>query len=96
MKKIINYCTVSAIILSVFSAPSYAVDVAPRISDREIIEKLAEISGSIKKLETDIKGEIKRVETGIKGEIKRLDEGQKAILREMDHRFKLLISASRR
>ena len=48
---------------------AFAVDAAPRISDREIIEGLADIRGDIKEL---------------KAEIKRLDEGQKAIDRRLD------------
>lgn len=61
-----------AAILVFISAPAFAVDVAPRISDREIIEGLADIRGDIKEL---------------KAEIKRLDEGQKDLRSEMNSRF---------
>ncbi|OGW09541.1 MAG: hypothetical protein A2W75_02365, partial [Nitrospinae bacterium RIFCSPLOWO2_12_39_15] len=47
---------------------AFAVDAAPRISDREIIEGLVDIRGDIKEL---------------KAEIKRLDEGQNALRSEM-------------
>ncbi|MBI5186604.1 MAG: hypothetical protein HZA01_12885 [Nitrospinae bacterium] len=51
------------------SANVLAVEVAPRISDREIIEGLANIRGDIKEL---------------KAEIKRLDEGQRAIQQQIN------------
>jgi septal ring factor EnvC (AmiA/AmiB activator) len=51
------------------SANVLAVEVAPRISDREIIENLANIRGDIKEL---------------KAEIKRLDEGQIAIQQQIN------------
>src|SRR3990170_5960913 len=54
---------------------AFAVDAAPRISDREIIEGLADIRGDIKEL---------------KSEIKRLDEGQKGLRSEMNSRFDML------
>jgi chromosome segregation ATPase len=78
-------------------SPAFAVEVAPRISDREIIEGLADIRGDIKKLEAEVKGdikelraEIKRLEAEVKGdikelraEIKRLEAGQNALKSEM-------------
>ena len=60
---------VIAAILVFISIPAFAVDVAPRISDREIIEGLADIRGDIKRLE---------------GEIKRFDEGQKNLEKRVD------------
>ena len=66
---------VIAAILVFISIPAFAVDVAPRISDREIIEGLADIRGDIKEL---------------KSEIKRLDEGQKGLRSEMNSRFDML------
>ncbi|MBI3813106.1 MAG: hypothetical protein HY279_01385 [Nitrospinae bacterium] len=50
------------------SANAFAVEIAPRISDREIIEGLANIRGDVKEL---------------RAEIKRLDEGQKAIQQQI-------------
>ena len=47
----------------------FAVDIAPRISDREIIEGLANIRGDIKEL---------------RAEIKRLDEGQNTLNKRFD------------
>lgn len=66
---------VIAAILVFISVPAFAVDAAPRISDREIIEGLADIRGDIKEL---------------KSEIKRLDEGQKGLRSEMNSRFESL------
>lgn len=66
---------VIAAILVFISIPAFAVDAAPRISDREIIEGLADIRGDIKEL---------------KAEIKRLDEGQKGLRSEMNSRFESL------
>ena len=43
----------------------FAVEVAPRISDREIIEGLADIRGDIKKLEAEVKGDIKELRAEI-------------------------------
>ncbi len=48
---------------------AFAVETAPRISDREIIEGLSAIRGDVKELRT---------------EIKRLDEGQKALEKRFD------------
>ena len=76
---------------------AFAVETAPRISDREIIEGLTTIRGDVKEL----RAEIKRLDEGQKAsanelrasisgsvnelrtEIKRLDEGQKAIANEL-------------
>ncbi|MBI5186341.1 MAG: hypothetical protein HZA01_11520 [Nitrospinae bacterium] len=52
-----------------FAAPAFAVETAPRISDREIIENLSDLRGDIKELKT---------------EIKRLDEGQRAIQQQIN------------
>src|SRR3990167_4198209 len=50
----------------------YAVEVAPKISDREIIEGLANIRGDIKE---------------VKADIRRLDDGQKNLEKQVDKRF---------
>src|SRR4030066_314417 len=47
----------------------FAVETAPRISDREIIEGLSNIRGDVKEL---------------RAEIKRLDEGQKSLEKRFD------------
>ncbi len=52
--------------------PAAAVEIAPRITDREIIESLSDITSDIK---------------GLNEKVCRLEDGQKAILREMDKRF---------
>ena len=57
------------IVPMMLAASAIAVEVAPRISDREIIEGLANIRGDIKEL---------------RAEIKRLDEGQNALNKRFD------------
>jgi len=56
-------------------APAFAVEVAPRISDKEIIEKLADIRGDIKGFKAEING-IRAEMNGIRAEIKNLEEKQ--------------------
>ena len=58
----------------VFSIPvlGYAVEVSPKISDREIIEGLANIRGDIKE---------------VKADIRRLDDGQKNLEKQFEKRF---------
>ncbi|HJW86666.1 MAG TPA: hypothetical protein VJ440_08545 [Candidatus Brocadiaceae bacterium] len=81
-----------------FTYPAaFAVETAPRISDREIIEGLSTIRGDVKEL----RAEIKRLDEGqkatanelrasitssvneLRSEIKRLEEGQKASANEL-------------
>ena len=71
MKKFFILLFFSIALLSYSAA--FAVEVAPRISDREIIEGLAEIRGDIKKLEAEIKGDIKELRAEIKAVDKRFD-----------------------
>ncbi len=52
-----------------------AVEVAPHISDREIVEGLTEIRGDIKRLDAGINS----LRSEMKGDIKRLEDGQKAL-----------------
>lgn len=85
---------VIAAIFVFISVPALAVDVAPRISDREIIEGLADIRGDIKEL----RAEIKRVAEGQKNLEKRVDDlhsemnGRFNDLRsEMNSRFDMLM-----
>jgi len=56
---------VLVIFILAIACPSWAVEVAPSISDKEIIEKLGELKGDIKEL----RGEIKAVREELKGEI---------------------------
>ena len=49
---------------------SFGVEIAPRISDREIIEGLANIRGDIK----EIRADIHRLEDGLKAMNKRFDD----------------------
>lgn len=60
--------------MSIFYVPSlgYAIEVAPRISDREIIEGLANIRGDIKE---------------VKADIRRLEDGQKSLEKQFEKRF---------
>ena len=67
-------------------APAFAVEVAPRISDKEIIAGLSDIRGDIKGMKAEINGirlEIKNLEAkqdikidGIRSDIKNLEEKQ--------------------
>ena len=72
-----NKCglVLSSVLLSLLMITSsvFAVEVAPRISDREIIEGLADIRGDIKKLEAEVKGDIKELRAEIKAVDKRFD-----------------------
>ena len=69
MKKVLLITTVLWCLIAI---PAVAVEMAPRITDREIIESLSNIRGDIKRLE---------------GKVHHLEDGQKAILKEMDRRF---------
>ena len=70
-----------------FSYPAvFAVETAPRISDREIIEGLSTIRGDINELRATIRGDVNELRV----EIKRLDEGQKALEKRFDGRFDVL------
>ena len=62
------------VLLFPYSA-AFAVETAPRISDREIIEGLSNIRGDVKELRV---------------EIKRLDEGQKSLEKRFGERFDTL------
>lgn len=59
---------------------AFAVEVAPRISDKEIIEGLAEIRGDIKRLEAEMKAEI----NGVKAEIRAVDKRFDAVDKRFD------------
>ncbi len=61
------------------SIDAFAIETAPRISDREIIEGLSDIRGDIKELRAEIKG----LEAGVKGDIKRLEAGQIALQQQI-------------
>lgn len=56
------------ITLILFSTPSrvFAIEPAPRISDREIIEKLAALDAKIDKETANIRGDIKEIRADIK------------------------------
>jgi chromosome segregation ATPase len=56
-------------------APAFAVEVAPRISDKEIIAGLSDIRGDIKGMKAEING-IRLEINGIRSEIKNLEEKQ--------------------
>lgn len=73
---------ISMTVLLFYSSGAEAVEVAPRITDREIIESLAGIRGDIKRLEEgqiQLRADIKRLEEEqkqMRADIKRLEEGQ--------------------
>lgn len=88
MKKPLNLF-ISLLFLFTLHTPTFAVEVAPRISDMEIIEGLAGVRGDIKKLETDIK----RLEEGQKALDKRIDDlrsEMKSRFEAVDKRFDIL------
>ena len=69
-----------------FYSTAFAVETAPRISDREIIEGLSTIRGDVKELRASISGDVKELRV----EIKRLDEGQKSLEKRSGERFDVL------
>ena len=76
--------------LLIVTSSVFAVEVAPRISDREIIEGLADIRGDIKELRAEIKGDIKRLEEGQKAlqqQINDLKESNNKRFDDMNSRF---------
>ena len=71
---------IQLLIVPLFSySTAFAVETAPRISDREIIEGLSTIRGDVKELRASIRGDVNE----LRAEIKRLDEGQKATASEL-------------
>ncbi|MBI5410821.1 MAG: hypothetical protein HZA21_02400 [Nitrospirae bacterium] len=76
-------CLPACMALLLAASPVFAVETAPRISDREIVEGLTEIRGDIKRLEARLEGDIKRLE----GDIKRLEAGQTQLRTEMTRRI---------
>ncbi|MBI3814631.1 MAG: hypothetical protein HY279_09235 [Nitrospinae bacterium] len=58
----------------------FAVETAPRISDKEIIEKLSALDAKIDREIANVRGDIKE----LRAEIKRLDEGQKALQQQIN------------
>ena len=68
----ISVLVIITVLWCLTTIPAAAVEIAPRITDREIIESLSDITGDIK---------------GLNEKVCRLEDGQKAILREMDTRF---------
>ena len=70
--KNVSVLVIITVLWCLTTIPAAAVEIAPRITDREIIETLSDIRGDIK---------------GLNEKVCRLEDGQKAILREMDKRF---------
>lgn len=65
---------------------SLAIEVAPRISDKEIIEKLGKLEGDIKELGGELKAvrqEIETVRQELKGDIRELRGGLEAVKQEL-------------
>ena len=81
MKQIIFFILFSFIL--VLPVSILAVEVAPRISDREIIEKLATLEAGQKAL----RSEMKSGQDALRSEMK---SGQDALRSEMNHRFEAL------
>ncbi|MEK6545235.1 MAG: hypothetical protein AAB257_02405 [Nitrospinota bacterium] len=88
-KKILVMSKANLIIISIIgclfliSTNVTAIEVAPRVTDREIIEGLANIRGDIKEL----RAEIKRADEGqkaLKQQIAELKDGQKALEGRID------------
>ena len=75
----LNTTLIAVLILFCLPALSSAVDTAPRITDREIVERLTRVEERLIRVEEQLTG----LEEGFK-------EGQKAILREMDKRFEAM------
>lgn len=75
-----------AAIVVFISVPAFAVDVAPRISDREIIEGLADIRGDIKELKAEMKRLEDKIDIVDRGLNKRIDD----LRSEMNSRFESL------
>ncbi|MBI3813127.1 MAG: hypothetical protein HY279_01490 [Nitrospinae bacterium] len=61
----------------------FAVETAPRISDREIIEKLSALDAKIEKVYSDLDAKIDREIANVRGDIKEL----KAEIKAVDKRF---------
>ncbi len=79
MKK---YCLIASLLaaLTIWSGSAAAMEVAPRISDREIVERLT-------RLEEGQKAIVREMAEGRKSILREMAEGRKSILREMDKRF---------
>src|SRR3989338_2959638 len=72
------------LLMLLFTSSSFAVDVAPRISDREIIEKLSALDAKIDREIANVRGDIKKLEAKVEGDIKELRVGQVAIQQQMN------------
>ena len=73
------------------SLPVYAVDVAPRISDVEIIERLTRLEEGQKKLEDSIKTLDTNLNKRIDDVNKRIDDSNKDLNKRIDDSNKELI-----
>jgi chromosome segregation ATPase len=73
MKKVVTIMVLVGMVMS-FSSPGLAVEVAPRISDREIIESLVGLRGDIKALRAEIQGEINALKNDIKANAKAIKQ----------------------
>ncbi|MBI3399769.1 MAG: hypothetical protein HY026_11155 [Deltaproteobacteria bacterium] len=62
------------VLLLMFTAPVFAIDTAPRISDREIIEKLSALDAKIDKETANLRGDIKELRSGQIALDKRFDD----------------------
>lgn len=75
------FITAIVLVLILFSIPknTFAVEAAPRITDMEIIEGLADIRGDIKEIRADIKT--------LQQQIADLKEGQSRLEARIDNLF---------
>ncbi|MBI5410959.1 MAG: hypothetical protein HZA21_03100 [Nitrospirae bacterium] len=72
------------------TSPVFAIETAPRISDREIVEGLTEIRGDIKRLEagqTQLRGEMNARFNDMNRRFDQLQAGQTQLRGEMNARF---------
>lgn len=64
-----TYCSlfIAHCLLLILASPCLAVDVAPRISDKEIVEKLSALDAKIDREIANVRGDIKEIQAEIKG-----------------------------
>ncbi|MBI3600236.1 MAG: hypothetical protein HY097_06300 [Nitrospinae bacterium] len=76
----------SSVLLSLLIVTSsvFAVEVAPRISDREIIEKLSALDAKIDKAYSTLDAKIDREIANVRGDIKELKAGQIALQQQIN------------
>ncbi|MBI5874979.1 MAG: hypothetical protein HZB81_03900 [Deltaproteobacteria bacterium] len=79
-----GYTLIPFLFLFILNTSAFAVEVAPRISDREIIEGLADIRGDIKKLEEGQNALNKRIDNLENSLNKRIDSLEISLNKRID------------